>query len=57
MAFRLMIWKKWLLRTDNFINSVCPVPFRLNQNVSRLSCVAEVTPKVIHTVVNSLPCT
>ena len=48
MAFRLMIWKGWLLRADNFINPCVPY-FSFNRNVSHTSSVAEVTPKMIHT--------
>ena len=47
MAFRLMIWKGWLLRADNFINPCVPY-FSFNRNVSHTSSVAEVTPKMIH---------
>lgn len=48
MAFRLMIWKGWLLRADNFINPCVPY-FSFNRNVSHTSNVAEVTPKMMHT--------
>ena len=48
MAFRLMIWKGWLLRADNFINPCVPY-FSFNRNVSHTSSVAEVTPKMMHT--------
>ena len=48
MALRLMIWKGWLLRADNFINPCVPY-FSFNRNVSHTSSVAEVTPKMMHT--------
>ena len=48
MAFRLMIWKGWPLRADNFINPCVPY-FSFNRNVSHTSNVAEVTPKMMHT--------
>ena len=54
MAFRLMIWKGWLLRADNFINPCVPY-FSFNRNVSHTSSVAEVMPKMMRKYsINSL---